>query len=181
MSRKLSRKRGFTLIELLVVMAILAILVGVGAAKYFGHTKEANVVAMKNDVKIIEQAALIYAINNQDEMPLSGEANITDTKTEDIIKDLLDDRTSVADPALAFTALKTAGAFKLFNVTAIEANIRSTKNPISEYFMVANVPSTLLTGDLAQYNNELEGMIFSLTALEDGAGKYWSGLNTVTP
>lgn len=68
-SRK--NKKGFTLLELIVVMGVLAILVAMGVPKFLGYTKDANVAAMRADVKLLEQAGLQYALHNDDEFPIA--------------------------------------------------------------------------------------------------------------
>lgn len=68
-SRK--NKKGFTLLELIVVMGVLAILVAMGVPKFLGYTKEADVTAMRADIKLLEQAGLQYALHNDDSFPFA--------------------------------------------------------------------------------------------------------------
>ena len=58
-------KAGFTLIELLVVLVILGILVLIAAPRFLGYSKDANVTAMQADAKVLENAALIYNVENE--------------------------------------------------------------------------------------------------------------------
>lgn len=72
-SRK--NKKGFTLLELIVVMGVLAILVAMGVPKFLGYTKDADVTAMRADVKLLEQAGLQYALHNDDSFPIAVDTN----------------------------------------------------------------------------------------------------------
>lgn len=45
--------KGFTLIELIVVMAIIAIIVLLAAPRFLGHTKDAHITRIKNDVHVV--------------------------------------------------------------------------------------------------------------------------------
>lgn len=65
------RKKGFTLIELLVVIAILGILVLLAAPRFLGYTKAANVATMQADVKVLSNAALVYSIENDGDLPVT--------------------------------------------------------------------------------------------------------------
>ena len=49
------QKKGFTLIELLVTIAILAILVLIGAPRLVGYLEKAELVRIQHDVKVMEQ------------------------------------------------------------------------------------------------------------------------------
>lgn len=62
---KLNDGKGFTLIELIVVMAIIAILVLLAAPKFLGYTKDANVTAMQQDVKVLSDAAERHRIETE--------------------------------------------------------------------------------------------------------------------
>lgn len=63
--KRLSENNGFTLIELIVVMAIIAILVLLAAPSFLGYTKDAKVTAMKQDTKVLSNAAELYHIENE--------------------------------------------------------------------------------------------------------------------
>lgn len=52
--------KAFTLIELIVVMAIIAILVLLAAPSFLNYTKDAKVTAMKQDAKVLSDAAEMY-------------------------------------------------------------------------------------------------------------------------
>lgn len=58
--------KGFTLIELIVVMAIIAILVLLAAPSFLNYTKDAKVTAMKQDTKVLSDAADLYHIDKND-------------------------------------------------------------------------------------------------------------------
>lgn len=58
------KNKGFTLIELIVIIAVLGILVLVAAPKFLGHTEDAKLAQIKNDIKSYESQAIIkLAIN----------------------------------------------------------------------------------------------------------------------
>jgi prepilin-type N-terminal cleavage/methylation domain-containing protein len=108
------KKKGFTLIELIVVMAILAILVMLGVLAFTGYTKDANVTAMLNDCKIIENAGYQYAIANGDTFPLGSEVT-------------------------GYPINEALAGQKVFEIdkNAISNYLRSTKFDISDYCMDA--------------------------------------------
>lgn len=62
---------GFTLIELIVVIAIIAILVLLAVPRFLGYTKDANVTAMEQDIKVLSDAVEKYHIEKE-EWPVSG-------------------------------------------------------------------------------------------------------------
>lgn len=64
---KLNNK-AFTLIELIVVIAILGVLVLLAAPKFIGHTEDAKIVQIKNDVKVVENALEIELIDDPEYM-----------------------------------------------------------------------------------------------------------------
>lgn len=66
MKIKSRSNKAFTLIELIVVMAIIAILVLLAAPSFLGYTKDAKVTAMKQDTKVLADAAELYHVNNED-------------------------------------------------------------------------------------------------------------------
>lgn len=169
-------KKGFTLIELIVVMAVLAILVTLGAPRFLGYTKDAEVTAMKADSKLIEQAAYQYALKNDDIWPTAEPVTSIDEEVKDIIAAALVDRGAVADQAAGeamVDALISANAFCKIDEAKIQPFIRSTKRPVNSYFIVNRVSG------VSGYNNELEGMVFSVTALQDSEGHIHSGLYEV--
>lgn len=57
-------KNAFTLIELIVVMAIIAILVLLAAPSFSNYTKDAKVTTMKQDTKVLSDAAEMHYANN---------------------------------------------------------------------------------------------------------------------
>lgn len=169
MNLKLNNKRGFTLIELIVVMAILAILVALGAPRFLGYTKDAAVTAMKADSKIIEQAAYQYALKNNDAWPV-GTAVTPDATLDAILKNALESKGVAAnDLDTALTEVKALA--KDLDATGIQPFIRSTKNPISDYFIIDKA-----TGSETKYANQLEGYVFSKAALTGSDGTLYSGL-----
>lgn len=59
-------KKGFTLIELIVVIAILGILVLLAAPNFLGKTQDAEHVKIMTDSKNIEDASVMYHLENED-------------------------------------------------------------------------------------------------------------------
>lgn len=58
------KKKGFTLIELIVVIAILAILAAISIPRLSGLQENANKKAIVANLKMINNAAVTYAANN---------------------------------------------------------------------------------------------------------------------
>ncbi|MDM8557494.1 type II secretion system major pseudopilin GspG [Candidatus Parabeggiatoa sp. HSG14] len=56
--------QGFTLIEVMVVIVILSILAAFIAPRIIGHTDEARLVQVKNDMGVIENALKMYRLDN---------------------------------------------------------------------------------------------------------------------
>lgn len=61
---KLKKKKGFTLIELIVVIAIILLLVSIALPKYFKSTNNAKIAAHNLTVREIENAAMLYLMDN---------------------------------------------------------------------------------------------------------------------
>lgn len=72
MIKKVKDNKGFTLIELIVVIGIVGILTGIASPKFTGHSKDADVAAMKADTKTLSTAAEVFYANN-DEWPSATE------------------------------------------------------------------------------------------------------------
>ena len=60
--RKLS---GFTLLELMVVLAIIVILIGIGAGKYETSLRRSREAALKQDLFVLRQAIEQYTIDKE--------------------------------------------------------------------------------------------------------------------
>jgi general secretion pathway protein G len=56
--------KGFTLIEVMVVVVILSILAAFIAPSIIGHTDDARLVQVKNDIGVIETALKLYRLDN---------------------------------------------------------------------------------------------------------------------
>jgi general secretion pathway protein G len=149
--RKIRNRKGFTIIELIVVMGVLAILVAMGVPRYLGYTKDAAVTAMKADSKLLEQAAYQYALNNDDVWPAGTAIDLATT-------------TDIADEVKTFLSNSgiTGDVYEI-DETLVAPYIRSTKNPISSYFIIT------APGDF-------EGVVMSKNALPDSKGDLFSGL-----
>lgn len=99
-----SDESGFTLIELIVVMAILAILVLLAAPQFLGYTKDANATSLRQDTKVLQDAAFQHNIENDVTWPLvedSAPIEITDigfeVEDEAKLSALLDENDVVED------------------------------------------------------------------------------------
>lgn len=57
-------EKGFTLVELLVVVAIIMILAAIGASNYMNATIRAKVSVCQNNMRVIENAILLYRTDN---------------------------------------------------------------------------------------------------------------------
>lgn len=171
---KNKKKRGFTIIELVVVMAVLAILVALGAPRYIGYTKDAQVTSQASDAKIIENAAYQYALGNDDAWPVGEAVKAEDVspKTKEIVNAALKAKGSTA----TFNDLADAGVLRKIDKTKVSPFIRSTKNDIDDFFIVDRAES-----EIAGYKNELEGTVFKLTAQEDSKGVFHSGIYAEAP
>src|SRR5947209_19450518 len=63
------RRTAFTLMEVMVVVAILVILAGVGSVAIFHYMDEAKIKTARLQIKNIEQAAMDYKLNHDDQFP----------------------------------------------------------------------------------------------------------------
>lgn len=59
-------KRNFTLVELIIVIVTIGLLAGMAMPKFIGIQKNAEVVAMKTDLNVLENAVQQYMINTDD-------------------------------------------------------------------------------------------------------------------
>lgn len=163
-------KRGFTLLELIVVMGILAILVAMGVPKFLGYTKDANVTAMEADIKILEQGAIQYALENSDAWPVSDAVceNDISENTKLVINEVLEHKGSTA----TVDNLLTANLLCDLDSTKMEPYIRSLHNDISDYLIVNR-------GTVDGYANQLEGYVFLKSAIADSKGNYRASLTAI--
>lgn len=141
------KKSGFTLLELIVVMAVIAILVAMGVPRFIGYTKDANVTAMKADAKVLEDACMIYHLENEGwPCEIEGEEFVEAT---DLASGLV-------------TALAGTKAYEI-NGDLLGEHIRSLKNNISEYALI-------IDGDY-------EGKVVHKAGVEDRSGTTHYGID----
>jgi general secretion pathway protein G len=62
-----SRRRGFTLIEVLLVVAILGVIAAAVVPALIGRQQEANIQITKTDIRGLEQALKMYAVDHDGE------------------------------------------------------------------------------------------------------------------
>lgn len=87
MLESIKNREGFTLIELIVVMAIIAILVLLAAPRFLGYTKDAQLSAIQQDVKVLSDAALQYNIENDGAWPEGTETVTAPTALSTVVTD----------------------------------------------------------------------------------------------
>lgn len=135
-----SSDKGFTLIELIVVMAIIAILVLLAAPRFLGYTKDANASAIKQDTKVLSDAAEMYHIDN-DEWPIQPDVS--------------------GEPKITVTPKSGKGAYeaKPLDKDKLSSYVKSTKNDIDEHYLLVGATSG---------NNVYEGHIIRMVFKENG-------------
>ena len=147
----LRKKSGFTLLELIVVMAVIAILVAMGAPRFIGYTKDANVTAMKADAKVLEDACVIYNLENE--------------------------AWPTGDAAIIPAALGLTGAeAKTLNANELSSHIRSLKNEIADFALITKADDNkkVAEGEIIYIGNSGNG-------LKDRAGNTWFGIGQEIP
>lgn len=128
--KEIRNKKGFTLIELIVVIAVLGILVLLAAPKFLGYTQDANVATMKTDAKVLENASLVYHVEQEvDGKP--GAWPVDDTK-EFVLAVVDTDGNGTVDAA----ADKLTGY--AFDTTKLADKVKSLKGDLSNYALTAD-------------------------------------------
>ena len=120
-------RKGFTLIELIVVMAILAILVTLAAPKFLGQTEKAKQTALKVDVKVLEDAAMMSAMASDDgnTLPTTGSAIA-----------FADDATMDFENEAAFTAQVAGGVAYALDEDKVDDHYKNLNGDISNYAII---------------------------------------------
>lgn len=67
-----SKKRGFTLIELLTVITIIGVLVAIVSVSYGRYKVRARDTRRKADLKLLNDAMTLYAVNNKGQLPIGS-------------------------------------------------------------------------------------------------------------
>lgn len=71
------RREGFTLMEVLIVLAILAVIIGLVVPNLLGSKKKGDINAAKVQIKAVDDAAELYALDHDGDFPPSIEALMT--------------------------------------------------------------------------------------------------------
>ncbi len=82
------RRNGFTLLEVLIVLAIIGVIAAMAIPRLLGQQKAANKKITRSAIVSLEQAAKLYAVDNNGEPPTSIEMMLE--KQEDGSPALLD-------------------------------------------------------------------------------------------
>ena len=132
MLESIKNREGFTLIELIVVMAIIAILVLLAAPRFLGYTKDANVAAVQQDVKVLSDAAFLY---NVDEEAWPAGAAVTGAGAT-LAQTAQEEYEAVNPPAEGEDPV-TVEVLAL-DESKLSNYIKNTKNDIDEYGLITN-------------------------------------------
>ncbi|MGD9857760.1 MAG: type II secretion system major pseudopilin GspG [Planctomycetaceae bacterium] len=88
---------GFTLLEVLIVLAILGVIAAMVVPRLLGQQNTANIRATEVNIRSVEQAVKMYAVNNQGQLPEGGQDVLqmltqqqTDPKSGRIIEAVLE-------------------------------------------------------------------------------------------
>ena len=125
MVTKIKNQEGFTLIELIVVMAIIAVLVLLAAPQFLGYTRDAAATAVRQDSKVLSDAALLYNIDNEDAWP--------ETKVDE-------DDDFVPGNVTVTTEVGEIEGVKI-NPALLKDYVKGTKNEVKNYVLVTDKDS----------------------------------------
>lgn len=146
------RNKAFTLIELIVVMAIIAILVLLAAPSFLGYTKDAKVTAIKQDERVLSDAAERYYVEN-DNFPTLKDAR-----------------------PLAYNV---GGVDEIYPIDSnvIKENVKNTKNDVNEYGIVRKGQNK---GQVFYLNEDIHSQKFGLIK-DSGVSLNYTDAETVIP
>ncbi len=72
-TKRPARRGGFTLLEVLLVLAILGVIAAIVVPNLLGTQQKANVSKTKIDIKSLEDAVTMYAIDHDGALPQGGQ------------------------------------------------------------------------------------------------------------
>lgn len=105
--RKIQKAEGFTLIELLIVVAIIGILAGIAVPQVSNVRSKANLSVVKSDLRSIQTALEIYALDNEGYPAKSDFTKIDFDNTDDYEYDVNED----GDQYLVYNEEKVNGNY----------------------------------------------------------------------
>lgn len=81
----MGNNRGFSLIELIVVMAIIGILVLLATPKFLNYIDMANIINIKNDIKVLENSIIADIVRNENIKYYDGFEEVDQVEFQNII------------------------------------------------------------------------------------------------